>query len=115
MKPSSVLPSVLSFSTLATAATVGYTLTAQAPGTSIDGKSVHANGGGLWIGKPTASFCPAAQLPKGACPKGKDTVVLVNEDPEDSCPEHAACGTAAMVSFPFPLSTSWQGDMGRSG
>ncbi|EPS37565.1 hypothetical protein H072_8746 [Dactylellina haptotyla CBS 200.50] len=37
--------------------------------------SLNANGGKIWLGKPTSTYCPVA---KNLCPKGKDTSFWIN-------------------------------------
>lgn len=55
-------------------------------------RELNANGGFVWIGKPTATFCPANMKPD--CPPGKVTAVYV------TVVGGAEMGTSHLLSCP---------------
>jgi hypothetical protein len=50
-----------------------FSVIAAHSGSPIHLQSLNANGLALWIGKPTASFCPKKTVGAKNCPKGKET------------------------------------------
>ena len=71
-----MLSSLVGFTSAALASATGYSITAYAPGTNIDGALFHAAGLSFFTGmRGPATYCPDTIEAVGACPPVGGTLV----------------------------------------